>query len=75
MPARTYKFRLYPNHEQSKKLHRTLGACRWLYNKMIEKIRKEGFQSRNDLNYFLTELKESDITYRGNHGKSRLQRS
>jgi len=27
---------------------------------MIEKINKEGFQTRNDLNYFLTELKESE---------------
>ncbi len=27
---------------------------------MIEKIRAEGFQTRNDLNYFLTELKESE---------------
>jgi putative transposase len=27
---------------------------------MIEKINREGFQTRNDLNYFLTELKESE---------------
>ena len=27
---------------------------------MIEKIHREGFQTRNDLNYFLTELKESE---------------
>lgn len=27
---------------------------------MIEKINKEGFQTRNDLNYFLTELKEQE---------------
>lgn len=27
---------------------------------MIAKINKEGFQSRNDLNYLLTELKESE---------------
>jgi putative transposase len=69
MPARTYKFRLYPNHEQSKKLHRTLGACRWTYNKMVEKMQKEGFQSRNDLNYFLTELKESESWLYSHHSK------
>ncbi|MFY9300662.1 MAG: transposase [Candidatus Nitrosotenuis sp.] len=57
---RTYKFRLYPNWDQQNILYDTLGACRWIYNRMIEKIRKEGFQSRNDLNYFLTELKESE---------------
>ncbi len=37
-----------------------MAVCRWVYNKMIEKIHKEGFQSRNDLNYFLTELKEQE---------------
>ncbi|MFN3654659.1 MAG: helix-turn-helix domain-containing protein, partial [Candidatus Nitrosotenuis sp.] len=55
MVQRTFKFRLYPSKSQSEKLHHTLDACRWVYNKMVEKIRKEGFQSRNDLNYFLTE--------------------
>ncbi|MFN3654023.1 MAG: helix-turn-helix domain-containing protein, partial [Candidatus Nitrosotenuis sp.] len=48
---RTFKFRLYPDHNQQEKLSDTLDTCRWLYNKMVEKIRKEGFQSRNDLNY------------------------
>lgn len=51
---------MYPEHNQQKKLHQTLGACRLVYNKMVEKIQKEGFQSRNDLNYFLTELKEQE---------------
>jgi putative transposase len=67
--TRTYKFRLYPDHNQYKKLHRALGACRWVYNKMVEKINKEGFQSRNDLNYFLTELKESESWLYSYHSK------
>jgi putative transposase len=69
VPARTYKFRLYPNSEQTKKLHKTLGACRWVYNQMVEKVQKEGFQPRNDLNYFLTELKESEPWLRTHHSK------
>lgn len=36
---------------------------------MIEKIRKEGFQTRNDLNYFLTELKESEQWLYSHHSK------
>ncbi|MBI5146275.1 MAG: transposase [Thaumarchaeota archaeon] len=67
--TRTYKFRLYPDHNQYKKLHKTLGACRWVYNQMVEKIHKEGFQSRNDLNYFLTELKESEPWLYSCHSK------
>lgn len=66
---RIYKFRLYPNSDQTKKLHHALDACRWVYNKMVEKIHSEGFQTRNDLNYFLTELKESDQHLYSYHSK------
>ncbi len=69
MVTRTYKFRLYPDHSQYKKLDNTLGACRLVYNKMVEKIHKEGFQTRNDLNYFLTELKESKKDLYYHHSK------
>jgi putative transposase len=54
---------------QSKKLHDALDACRWVYNQMIEKIHKEGYQTRNDLNYFLTELKESEQWLYNHHSK------
>ena len=67
--TRTYKFRLYPDHTQYKKLHNTLGAGRWVYNTMIEKIQVEGFQPRNELNYFLTELKESNSWIYDCHSK------
>ncbi|MBI5377165.1 MAG: helix-turn-helix domain-containing protein [Thaumarchaeota archaeon] len=66
---RTFKFRLYPNVGQSKKLQNNLAVCRWTYNKMIEKINKEGFQSRNDLNYFLTDLKEQESWLYSYHSK------
>jgi len=66
---RTYKFRLYPDHSQYKNLHKTLGACRWVYNTMVEKIHREGSQSRNDLNYFLAELKESEQWLYSHHSK------
>jgi putative transposase len=36
---------------------------------MIEKINREGFQTRNDLNYFLTELKESEPWLYNHHSK------
>ena len=56
---RNYKFRLYPTIEQAKELQNNLDACRWVYNKFVESIQSE-FVSRNDLNYFLTELKQSE---------------
>lgn len=67
---RTYKFRLYPTQSQHQLLLNTLGACRWVYNSMIERINKEGFQSRNDLNYFLTELKEQNPWLYEYHSKA-----
>ncbi|MGI0066751.1 MAG: RNA-guided endonuclease InsQ/TnpB family protein, partial [Nitrosotalea sp.] len=69
MLTRTYKFRLYPTHSQYSKLHNTLGACRWVYNNMVEKICKEGFQSAFDLNFFLTELKEQNPWLYEHHSK------
>jgi putative transposase len=36
---------------------------------MVEKIKSEGFQTRNDLNYFLTELKEEESWLQSHHSK------
>ncbi|MFI5416855.1 MAG: RNA-guided endonuclease InsQ/TnpB family protein [Nitrososphaerales archaeon] len=65
---RTYKFRLCPNVEQSKKLQNNLDVCKWVYNKMIEYSKNKSV-SRNDLNYFLTELKEQESWLYSYHSK------
>ncbi|AFS79985.1 transposase [Candidatus Nitrosopumilus koreensis AR1] len=36
-----------------------MAVCRWLYNKFVKQAKKS-FLSRNDMNYFLTELKQSE---------------
>lgn len=69
MQTRIFKFRLYPNSDQVKKLQENLDACRWVYNKMVETIHKNGFASRNDLDYFLTELKQSEPWLYDYHSK------
>jgi len=56
---RNYKFRLYPNSDQEYRLQNNLAVCRWLYNKFVEQAQKS-FLSRNDMNYILTELKQSE---------------
>lgn len=56
---RNYKFRLYPNLEQEYKLQNNLNVCKWVYNKFVEQAKKS-FLSRNDMNYILTELKQSE---------------
>ncbi|MFQ5782904.1 MAG: RNA-guided endonuclease InsQ/TnpB family protein [Nitrosopumilus sp.] len=57
--TRNYKFRLYPNDSQEYKLQNNLAVCRWVYNKFVEYAQK-GFVSRNDCNYYLTELKQQE---------------
>lgn len=56
---RNYKFRLYPNPQQQKKLQNNLAVCRWVYNRFVGHTHK-GFVSRNDFNYMLTELKQQE---------------
>ncbi|GFN39728.1 MAG: transposase [Marine Group I thaumarchaeote] len=59
MKTRNYKFRLYPNDSQEKRLQNNLAVCRWVYNKFVE-YAQNGFVSRNDCNYYLTELKQQE---------------
>ena len=66
--TRNYKFRLYPNDVQEKKLQNNLSVCRWVYNKFVE-YAKNGFVSRNDCNYYLTELKQSEPWLYNYHSK------
>ena len=65
---RNYKFRLYPNLEQEYKLQNNLNVCKWVYNKFVEYAQKS-FLSRNDMNYILTELKQSEQWLYNYHSK------
>ncbi|WP_320408952.1 RNA-guided endonuclease TnpB family protein [Candidatus Nitrosotenuis chungbukensis] len=68
MSVRNYKFRLYPNPQQQKRLQNNLDVCRWVYNKFVEHV-QNGFVSRNDLNYMLTELKQQESWLYNYHAK------
>ena len=69
MPViRNYKFRLYPTIQQEKKLQNNLNVCRWIYNKFVESA-QTGFLTRNDMNYMLTELKQSESWLYDYHAK------
>lgn len=57
--TRNYKFRLYPNSDQEKILQNNLAVCRWVYNRFVEQAQKS-FLTRNDMNYFLTDLKQQE---------------
>ncbi len=51
-----YKFRLYPNHEEERKLLYTKNLCRLAYNRMLEEY-NAGPRTSNDMGRFLTQLK------------------
>lgn len=65
---RNYKFRLYPTISQESKLNNNLNVCKWVYNKFVEQSQKS-FLSRNDMNYILTELKQSESWLYNYHSK------
>lgn len=61
-----YKFCIHPNSAQKVLIAKTFGCCRFVYNKMLEysnALEKNGelLPSRNDYNYYLTELKKQYV--------------
>ena len=55
----SYKFGLYPNQEQEKRLLEVLDRCRFVYNQMLEGLNKqEGKPNRLELQNSIPELKE-----------------
>ncbi len=63
-----YKFRLYPNKEEERKLLWTLEVCRRVYNRFLE-LYNEGEHDRFKLQAMLPVWKESDADLRGVHSK------
>lgn len=60
---RAYKYRMYPNKDQIKKIWRHIGTCRFLYNLSLEE-KMRAYQAENksltmfDLNNMIPELKK-----------------
>ena len=58
------KFRIYPNREQQNLINKTLGCCRFIYNRGLA-MRKEAFENGQKIGYsqtsaMLTELKRGE---------------
>ena len=54
----SYKFRLYPTEQQEEKMFEVLDRCRFVYNKMLEGLNKQGKPNRLGLQNSIPELKE-----------------
>ena len=60
----SYKFRLYPSHEQENQILRTFGCCRFVFNFYLAKRKEVYEQSGKTFNYYdcardLTQMKKS----------------
>ena len=65
MQRRTYKYRLYPNQEQSEILEHQLGEARSLYNAALQERREAWRMQKISLNYFdqanqLKDIRDAD---------------
>ena len=47
----TYKFRIYPNKQQTQQFVRQIGMARWVWNKMIETNNKQYEQNKTFVFY------------------------
>ena len=47
----SYKFRIYPNAEQEKLIHRTFGCCRYVYNHYLSKRMELYKENGSTMNY------------------------
>jgi putative transposase len=63
-----YKFRLYPNKEEERKLLWTKEICRHTYNRFLE-LHRAGEHDRNKLQALLPVWKETDADLCGVHSK------
>jgi len=54
----TFKFRLYPNREQERKLNFTLDKCRFTYNQLLDFLNKSKKIDKNKTQHHILKLKE-----------------
>ena len=55
---KAYKFRLYPSKEQKQILFQTFNSCRFIYNKLLEKLNEQEKINRGEIQYSIIELKK-----------------
>ena len=53
---KVYKFRLYPNEEQTALIHKTFGCYRFIYNYFLDICKKDGYKKAFDMCKSLQEL-------------------
>lgn len=49
---KSYKYRLYPNKQQTGQIHKTFGCCRFVYNKTLDYRKTKYEESKKTMNKF-----------------------
>lgn len=55
---KVYKFRLYPNDNQRKLIHKTFGSSRFVYNYFLNLCKENGYQKACDMCKKLKDLEK-----------------
>ena len=66
----TYKYRLYPNKQQTEKLDFALDICRQAYNTMLGELRDQAVIDRNMIQAILPDLKICEPRFREVYSKT-----
>ncbi len=66
----TYKFRLYPNREQTEKLDFAIDICRQAYNIMLGELRGQAIVDRNMIQSILPDLKICEPRFKEVYSKA-----
>ena len=66
----TYKYRMYPNKEQTEKLEFVLDICRQAYNIMLGELREQAIIDRNMIQSILPDLKICEPRFREVYSKA-----
>jgi len=66
----SYKFRMYPNKQQTEKLDFTLDICRQAYNIMLGELRDQAIIDRNMIQSILPDLKICEPRFREVYSKT-----
>src|SRR3990167_2155882 len=66
----TYKYRMYPNKQQTEKLDFALDVCRQAYNTMLVELRDQAVIDRNMIQSILPDLKICEPRFREVYSKT-----
>lgn len=63
MQEYTYRFRIYPNKDQTVMLAKTFGSCRFLYNYFLERFETIGYKGKYENNNYCNQVLKEEYEW------------